>query len=230
MENFICKHDGKKFDSKESLEQHMRDVHSKKEIVEKKKLPLKNYVIFIAVFLIIIAISYGIYSLVTAPQRIGPLNSQHIHADFKLYLNGQVVDFSQNKYQLGYGSQDNYVHMENGNGNVIHVHATGIIIDDWLNSIKIHIDSNCLTMDNGTNYCSSQNKTLKMFIESCSAVGTTNTTCSGWQQVAPTGNYTIQDLDKILISYGSDNSTTVTAQQNSVTNEAIIESKGNAAD
>jgi len=224
MEKFECKHCGKKFDSKEALEQHIRDVHEKKENVEKRKFPVKKYAIYVAIFLIFVAVSYGIYNLIATPQRIGPLNSQHVHADFKLYLNGQAVDFSQNKYQLGGGSQNNYVHMESGDGNVIHVHATGIIFDDWLKSIKINIDSNCLTMDDRTEYCNSQNNTLKMFTEHCSAVGTNSTSCSGWQQIAPTGNYTFQDLDKILISYGNDNSTSITAQQISVTNEAIIES------
>lgn len=195
---------------------------------KKRKKFAKTYAIYILVFVALVGIFYVISSYFYPTSRIGSLGSQHIHADFKLYINDQAVDFTQSKYQLGFGSSDQYVHMENGDGNVIHVHATGIQLGDWLSSIKINLDSNCLTMDDGTQYCNSPQEHLRMYVEHCSPIGTTNTTCSGWQQISPvTSAYTIQDLDKILISYGGDN-TSISAQQNSVTNEAVIHSYGSS--
>lgn len=191
----------------------------------KKKNSPKTYAIYLLIFAVLVGIFYIAYNSFFPTSRIGALGSQHIHADFKLYINNQAVNFTQSKYQLDYGSSDQYVHMEGGDGNIIHVHATGIILNDWLNSINIYINSTCLTMDDGTNYCNSPTTHLRMYVGHCSPIGTTNTTCSSWQQVSPVAaDYTIQDLDKILISYGSDNPSSISAQQNSVTNEAVLHS------
>lgn len=168
-------------------------AHSRKNISRK-------YIAYVAVFLIIVGLSYWTYSYF-AIKRIGPVGSQHIHADFKLYINDQPVNFSQNKYQISF-SGNQFVHMEGGDGNLIHVHAVGITLGDWLNSVKIYLDSNCLMMDDGSRYCNSGGSTLKMFVRHCQAFGA-NVSCSEWLHMNPTGDYTIQNLDKILISYGS---------------------------
>lgn len=194
----------------------------------KKKNNLKTYAALL-IFVVLIGIFYFAYNSFFSTSRIGAIGSQHIHADFKMYINNQAVNFSQHQYQIEF-SENRYVHMEGGDGNVIHVHATGITLNDWLASINIYLNSTCLTMDDGTNYCNSPATHLRMYVEHCSPFGTTNTTCSGWQQVSPvTADYTIQDLDKILISYGSDNPSSLAAQQNSVTNEAVLHSYGSAS-
>ena len=45
-------------------------------------------------------------------NNFGPLGSTHVHADFKVYILGNPIDFSLSKYQL----KDQLTHVENDDG------------------------------------------------------------------------------------------------------------------
>ena len=132
---------------------------------------------------------------------IGPLASTHIHADVKVYINGQSIDFSQKKYQLA----TSFIHFEDGLGDVVHVHATGMTIGQLFKSLKGAISNNCVVLEN-QNYCSENEKKLKFYVN-----GKPNSEFS---------NYVIHDLDKILVSYGNENDADIQNQLNSITNLA----------
>ena len=132
---------------------------------------------------------------------IGPLKSTHIHADVKVYLNGRQIDFSQRKYQI----TTSYIHFEDGLGDVIHVHATGMTMDHLFKSLNGEFNSECLLFE-GQNYCNDANKKLKFFVN-----GKPNNEF---------GYFVMKDLDKILISYGGENSSEIQKQMDSVTNLA----------
>ena len=132
---------------------------------------------------------------------IGPLRSTHQHADIKVYINGQSIDFSQRKYQV----TTSFIHFEEGIGDVIHTHATGLTMGNLFKSIGSDLNSNCLVFD-GKSYCSSDGKTLRFYVN-----GKLN------NQFA---SYALQDLDKILVSYGSENESGMQQQMASVTNLA----------
>jgi len=132
---------------------------------------------------------------------IGPIGSQHIHADVKVYINGQHVDFSLRKYQL----TTSYIHFEDGLGDVIHAHSTGLTIGNLFYSIGGSISPNCLYFE-GQNYCNGNGKTLKFYVNG--------------QQSNEFGSKVIQDLDKYLISYGDGNNTSIKKQLDSITNLA----------
>jgi len=132
---------------------------------------------------------------------IGVLGSTHIHADIKIYINGQSIDFSQKKYQV----TTSYIHFEDGLGDVIHVHATGMTIGNLLNSVGINLNNGCLVFG-GQGYCNDKNKKLKFYV-------------NGKLTNEP-NSYIINDLDKYLISYGNENDAEIQKQLDSITNLA----------
>ena len=153
-----------------------------------------------------IAIAYGVYTYTQNPPRtvnFGAVGSTHEHAAFKLFINGQSIDFSQPKYQV----KSQYIHFEGGDGNTIHKHATGVDIDFLFETIGIKFTSECLTMDNGTQYCNEGSNTLKFFVN-----GGRNNMYN---------NYVLKDNDKILISYGAEEQQQIDEQLKTVESLAI---------
>lgn len=132
---------------------------------------------------------------------IGPLGSAHIHADVRVYINGQPIDFSQRKYQLA----SSFIHFEDGIGDVVHIHATGMAIGHLFRSLSMGINDNCIAAEK-QNYCSDNGKKLKFY-----ANGKPNNEF---------GNYEMHDLDKILVSYGNENDSEMQKQLSSITNLA----------
>lgn len=132
---------------------------------------------------------------------IGPLGSTHLHADVKVYINGQALDFSQRKYQL----TNSFIHFEEGIGDVIHTHATGLTIGHMFKSVGIDFSNNCMIFE-GKSYCNENDKKLKFYVN-----GQLNTEFD---------NRVIHDLDKYLISYGNENDSEIEKQLNSITNLA----------
>ncbi len=136
-----------------------------------------------------VGIGYGVYSYAQNPSRtasFGALGSTHEHTAFRLFINGQVIDFSQPKYQV----KSQYVHFENGDGDTIHKHATGVDIGFLFETLGMKFTSECIAMDDGTDYCNDSNNTLKFFVN-----GVRNDMFN---------NYVLNDGDRILLSYGSE--------------------------
>ena len=129
---------------------------------------------------------------------VGPLKSTHIHADVKVYINGKAIDFSQGKYQLA----SRFIHFEDGIGDVVHIHATGLTLGHLFKSLGMDFDNNCINFE-GQNYCNNGNNKLRFYVN-----GQPNNEFS---------NYIMQDLDKILVSYGSDTDSDIQKQISSVT-------------
>ena len=132
---------------------------------------------------------------------IGQLGSAHLHADVKVYINGQSIDFSQRKYQLA----SSFIHFEEGVGDVIHTHATGLTIGHMFKSLGMDFNNNCLVFEK-QNYCNDSDKKLKFYVN-----GQLNNEFD---------NRLIQDLDKYLISYGNENEASILQQLSSITNLA----------
>ena len=129
---------------------------------------------------------------------IGQLRSTHIHADVKVYVNGNAIDFSQRKYQLA----SRFIHFEDGLGDVVHIHATGLTIGHLFKSLGGDINNNCITIDKQA-YCNEDGKTLKFYVNR--------------QKSNEFSNRVIKDIDKYLISYGSEDDAAVQKQLSSVT-------------
>lgn len=132
---------------------------------------------------------------------IGSLRSAHNHADVKVYINGKAIDFSQQKYQL----TARFIHFEEGIGDVIHLHATGLTIGHLLKSLNIDFDNRCIGFEDKT-YCNEENKKLRFYVNE--------------KENNEFDNYVIKDLDKVLVSYGAESESEIQKQLDSVTNLA----------
>lgn len=130
---------------------------------------------------------------------IGPLRSTHQHADVKVYINGQAIDFLQSKYQLA----ARFIHFEEGVGDVIHMHATGLSMGHLFRSLGMDFNDNCIVFEN-TDYCRSENKKLRFYVNG--------------KENDEFDNYVMRGLDRILVSYGAQSGAEIQEQLDSVTN------------
>lgn len=109
-----------------------------------------------------------------APKpTVTKIEAYHIHANFKVYINGAPVDFSAAKYQGVNGKDlDENIHLHDGKGDLIHIHKQGITLGEFFTSLKMPLSKD----------------TLKMYVN-----GKENSEFMA---------YVPQDLDKILITDG----------------------------
>ena len=127
--------------------------------------------------------------------KIGVLGSQHIHADWKIYLDGKVMDFYDKDHmarmQKGL-SVSSFIHVDSGSpepektGDLIHMHATGVPLWIFFESVDLELPENLKIYANGI-------------------------------EVADWKKYVFNDLDKILITNGKGD---LSEQLNSITNFA----------
>jgi hypothetical protein len=143
----------------------------------------------VIVLLGIMAYAVTVYSghLERPDQNFGPLGSEHVHAAFAVKINGEKLDFSQEKYQV----QSQYIHVENNDGNTLHRHATGVPVGEFFASLGMNVTDSCFTLENKTSYCSNGNSNLEFYVNG-------NKTNS-------IANYILKEDDRILIVYGNKN-------------------------
>jgi hypothetical protein len=140
----------------------------------------------VAALIAVTAYALSVYSSHITPNNpaYGVLGSAHVHAAFAVKLNGTKLDFSDNKYQV----KSRYMHVENGDGNTLHRHATGVPVAEFFKSIKMNVTDSCFTNDNGTKYCSNGKENLEFFVNG--------------NKTKSIADYVFNDDDRILIVYG----------------------------
>lgn len=146
------------------------------------------------------------YRNIKSLTHIGDYDSTHEHADFMMYINGRQIDFTKEDYQ----ERHTLVHLETPDVSpfVIHTHATGITYGMFFETIGIDIND-CLTI-NEKEFCDGNGRSLKYYING---------------KITPDLKHTlIHDLDKVLISYGSENTAEVQTQLASIGNHACEQS------
>jgi len=148
-------------------------------------------------------------------STIGILGSQHIHADWKIYINGKALDdtvlepLSMDMSKMDNKMTSSFIHMDKGapapenTGDLIHMHATGVPLWIFFKSVGMDFSKESLILPDGRKF-SNDGKKLKFYVN-----GKPN---SEWE------NYVFNDLDKIVISYGDEND--LTQQLNSITDFA----------
>lgn len=141
------------------------------------------------------------YVVQSVPGGIGAVGSAHLHADFAVYVNGEQFDFNQQEYM----GRAEYVHIEPGlgQGKVIHVHATGVQLQHFFETLPdFDLTESCLTLD-GEEYCNQGGQTLKVFVNG--------------QPRSDFASYEIQSKDRILVTYGDETQQEISQQIQSVT-------------
>ncbi len=140
-------------------------------------------------------------------KNIGILGSQHIHADFKVYVNGHALTFAKPDYYM----KSSFMHVDASQNtddanSVLHMHATKVPLGIFFRSIGIQLAQNSLMLDNGHALTNTNGNSLKFYLNG--------------HKVDELNDYVFQPLDKLLISYGPDNDPDIVRQINSITDFA----------
>ncbi len=172
-------------------------------MVKKKKQNNKvKFLSLIITILIVIILFFG-YNYFFSNKEY------HVHADFKVYLDKNPINFSQSKYQsTSTKINHDFVHLHDDNGDVIHYHAKNISLSEFFNSLNMNFTNNCFIDDLNNSYCNNEDSKLRTFVNGIEI------------QNAP--DYVANDLDRILIVYS--NRTDFEDLINNVTDEACIQS------
>ena len=148
-------------------------------------------------------------------STIGILGSQHIHADLKIYINGESLDenvlgpLAMDMSKMDSQITSSFIHFDEGAlppekaGDVLHMHATGVPLWIFFESIGMRFDKECFVMDDGKSYCNDGNNNLKFLVN-----GIEN---SEYEE------YVFNDNDKILVSYGNEGEEEIKQQLSSIT-------------
>ncbi|MGA9218802.1 MAG: hypothetical protein WBZ50_09175 [Nitrososphaeraceae archaeon] len=140
----------------------------------------------VAALIAVTAYALSVYSSHLTPNNpaYGVLGSAHVHAAFDVKINGTKLDFSDKKYQV----KSRFMHVENGDGDTLHRHATGVPIAEFFRSIKMNVTDSCFTNDNGTKFCSNGKENLEFYVNG--------------NKTKSIADYVFNDDDRILIVYG----------------------------
>lgn len=140
----------------------------------------------------------------------------HVHADFAVWINGTMLDFSDDKYMSGLSYSDEshdeeseylhkYLHLHDNVGHVIHRHLPEYTVGDFLKSLSFSYEGDCLTTDEGTEYCG-----WRMMLNG--------------EEVAVDFDYDFSDIDKIVLSHGATDDD-LAAQWKDMTDDACLYSQ-----
>lgn len=135
------------------------------------------------------------------------LGTVHNHADITVFINGRQYDFAKPEYYM----QSSFLHVDNNQnvedaGSVLHMHATGVPLAWFFESLGMKIEKDSLTLADGEALKNENGNSLKFYLN-----GT---------KVGELGNYVFQPLDKLLISFGPENDPDTQKQIESIPNFA----------
>lgn len=226
---FKCEACNREFQTQEALNSHNADRHTlssheakelkrkleeerkaKEASAEKKRKLKRTLLTYAALLVIFLALAGGATLLIgSQPQkpRLGPVGGIHIHSDWKFYVNGEALDFDRPNYQV----RSRHVHVEGGDGDLVHVHATGVTFGYFLETLGFRLGDGCVTLDDGRELCNTGDRTWKFYVN-----GKPN---SEW------GAYMMKDFDKILLSYGNETEEQLLGQLETITDKARAASR-----
>jgi len=151
--------------------------------------------------IVVVIVGAGIAAAVLAPRNpaldFGPLGSAHLHAVFAVVLDGEAIDFSQDKYQVK-TTGNSYIHVEGGDGTTLHRHSTKVPVGEFFRSVNMDIRDNCFIRDDGEQFCEQGNNQLRFY---------RNTT-----SIESIIDYVLQDNDRLLVIYGDETEDEIQAE------------------
>jgi hypothetical protein len=190
---------GKK--SKEERAQK-RENYSDKIIREKRRFKLIAGAIIAGVVLVLGITGYIFYentfggnmNAPGAPPGAGKLGDEHEHALMNVIIFRDKFDFSSSAYQI----KNRYIHFENQNGDTVHRHASGVTMGFLFKTLNIGFTDSCFVFPDKREFCTNDQYSLKFYLNH--------------QNIPSLLGYVLQDDDRILISYGNENSTQIDEQ------------------
>jgi len=190
---------GKK--SKEERAQK-RENYSEKIIREKRRFKLIAAGVIAGVVIVLGFTGYIFYQNIYqgnlnapgAPPGAGKLGDEHEHAGMNVMIFGDKFDFSSPAYQV----KNRYIHFENHNGDTVHRHASGVTMGFLFKTLNIGFTDSCYIFPDKRQFCTNDQYSLKFYLNH--------------QKVPSLLDYVLQNDDRILISYGNENSTQIEEQ------------------
>lgn len=89
----------------------------------------------------------------------------HVHADFHIVINDELVDLSTDKYMTtAEQALHPDAHLHDGEGDMKHIHAEGVTFASFLEALGIVLTSECVGVD-GEEYCADDTKELTLYVE-----------------------------------------------------------------
>lgn len=148
-------------------------------------------------------LAWGLIRLALGPCPDPP----HYHANWAVVVNGEQLDFSADRYMQSVvrcaGTEvvdpAERVHMHNNEGEVVHVHHTGVAWGHFLDNLGMDAGSDYLVVDGQRRFFDGERGTLK-FVLNGFVVGEIST-------------LPVEPGDRLLISYGPETSQQVLESQ-----------------
>jgi len=110
----------------------------------------------IVAYLIATGLFFGPFDGPPQPKEPG---TAHAHLYFAVSIEGDRLDFSQQRYQLA----DRRVHFENQDGEILHVHAEQVSVRYTLQTLGIGINGTCITP--GEVRCANSTHDLRVYVD-----------------------------------------------------------------
>ena len=138
------------------------------------------------------------------PPDAGPMGSDHAHAAILVKIFGDEFDFSAPAYQI----KSPWIHFEGRDGSTVHKHAPGVKLGYLFDSLRLGLDDQCYTFQDGREYCTNEDYSLKFYING--------------DKVDDIRDYEVSEGDRILISYGGETPDEIAAQLLQLKNQPIV--------
>ncbi|MGQ0795749.1 MAG: protein-disulfide isomerase [Nitrosopumilaceae archaeon] len=177
-----------------------RERLSEKISREKRRFKLIAISIIAAVAVILAITGYMFYentfkgqmNTPGAPPGAGILGGEHEHAAIDVVIFDDRFDFSSPAYQV----KSPYIHFEANNGETIHRHAANVTLGYLFDTLKIGLTDSCYTFpDKSREFCTDNTYGLRFFVNH--------------EPKQSLRDYVVKQGDRILVSYGTDNSTRI---------------------
>ncbi len=136
-------------------------------------------------------------------------DAYHGHANFAVMLNGTAFDFTKDAYQSIEGKELNpNVHLHNKRGGVVHTHKENSTWQEFFKSLGMDLTKNCFVESKTIKYCTAGDQKLSVVLN--------GTQLTEWD------NLPINDVDRLLVSYGKYTSAELQEEFKKVTDDACM--------
>lgn len=159
-----CSYCGQSFDDEEAYLAHLADEHERElSAIDRRRvegyeaeqagggLPTGPLVLGVVLGVAVLLVVYVTLFMGGGSNTtdVGQAGTAHEHGTVNVTIDGETVDFSRDRYQVGQTGNSRF-HFEGGTA-VWHKHATGITVDYALGVHGIEVSEDSITFD-GTTY------------------------------------------------------------------------------
>jgi len=174
-----------------------------------KKIPYKKIACYLCIIFLLGASFLGGY-IYSGLKFVPP----HFHANFAMYVDGERIDFSLDRYMedvagcslTGLMYPKDRAHLHENNPDTIHIHHEWVSWGHFFTNIGIIFDSQFLSGGNGQVFEETEDKEITYILNG--------------EKVKNPFNTLITSKDRLLVSYGSESREEIDKQYESVSTNA----------